>query len=106
MTNIVINIGPDTMKLSMEGHACYQMDGNDVVCSAASAMGQALVDAMFHTPDIRAVAKLERGNLFLKAHYREEQKGLIKNRMAVAMSGFRMLQEAYPENVSYTCQEG
>ena len=59
MTNIVINIGPDTMKLSMEGHACYRMDGNDVVCSAVSVLGQALADAMFHTPDIRAAAKME-----------------------------------------------
>ena len=59
MTNIVINIGPDTMKLSMEGHACYRMDGNDVVCSAVSVLGQALADAMFHTPDIRAAAKRE-----------------------------------------------
>ena len=105
MTKIVIHIGPDTMKLSMSGHACYRMDGNDVVCSAASVLGQALVDAIFHTPDIRAAAKLERGNLFLEAHYREEQKVCIKNRMAVALSGFQMLQSAYPENVSYTCQE-
>lgn len=57
MTNIVINIGPDTMKLSMSGHACYRMDGNDVVCSAVSVLGQALADAMFHAPDIRSTAK-------------------------------------------------
>ena len=106
MTNIVINIGPDTMKLSMSGHACYRMDGNDVVCSAVSVLGQALTDAMFHAPDIRSTAKMEKGNLFLEAHNRKEQREYIKNRLAVALSGFLMLQNAYPENVSYTCQEG
>ena len=57
MTNIVIHIGPDTMKLSMSGHACYRMDGNDVVCSAVSILGQALADAMFHVPDVWSTAK-------------------------------------------------
>ena len=105
MTNIVINIGPDTMKLSMEGHACYRMDGKDIVCSAVSVLGQALTDAMFHTPDIHVAAKMGKGTLCLEAHYRQEQREYIKNRLAVAMSGFQMLQDAYPENVAYTCQE-
>ncbi len=105
MTNIVINIGPDTMKLSMKGHACYRMDGKDIVCSAVSVLGQALADTMFHIPDIRVVTKMDKGTLFLEAHYRQEQREYIKNRLAVAMSGFQMLQNAYPENVSYICQE-
>lgn len=105
MTKVVINIGPDTMILSMRGHACYKMDGADIVCSAVSILGQALADTMFHTPNIRVVTKMDKGNLFLEAHYRKEQREYIKNRLAVAMSGFQMLRDAYPENVSYTCQE-
>lgn len=105
MTRIVIHVGEDFMRLSMEGHACYNLEGKDIVCSAVSILGQALVETMLQMPEVRNVAKMEKGNLYLETHYTVEQREKVKDRMELAINGFRMLQDAYPRNVSFTCQE-
>ena len=89
------------IKLSITGHAMYN-PGNDIVCSAASVLGQAAVTMVQNMQGVYTEANMGPGNLEMTAFGDAEK---IMDRLAVMTTGFRMLSEAYPDHVEFDCQE-
>ena len=89
------------IKLSITGHAMYN-PGNDIVCSAASVLGQAAVTMVQNMQGVYTEANMKPGNLEMIVFGDTEK---IMDRLAVMTTGFRMLSAAYPEYVEFDCQE-
>lgn len=89
------------IKLSIKGHAMYN-PGNDIVCSAASVLGQAAVTMVGNMKGVYSEAHMGPGNLEMTVFGDTEK---IMERLAVMTTGFQMLAAAYPEYVEFDCQE-
>lgn len=89
------------IKLSITGHAMYN-PGNDILCSAASMLGQAAVTMVGNMKGVYSEANMGSGKLEMTVFGDTEK---IMERLAVMITGFQMLEAAYPEYVEFDCQE-
>ncbi len=80
-----IEYSPDARRLRLTGHAGAGEPGRDIVCAALSILMYSLVAS-------GAEGRVERGEAELLLPDRD---------VDVALCGFRLLAESYPEYVSY-----
>lgn len=94
MTKISICMGPDTLSITMDGHAGFN-PGNDVVCAGLSAIMTALQGYLNNIP--------ERCTIITKPGHCVAQAPCDMRLISVfelAEIGFLQIEAAYPDNVS------
>lgn len=98
--------GEKSIRLTMNGHACFN-PGNDIVCAAASILSQTFLYAlcemgergeltMFHAEDERE-GEL---SVFARAESKTEKLMILYDAF---LPGFYALSENYPQNVNLMC---
>lgn len=92
--------------LDMEGHANAPREGDfDLVCCAASTIGQMLLYTLEQYNDSRGGIEkideeMEPGKLHIRARVKEWARVSVKTRFMIIRDGMEMLQDRYPEYIS------
>ncbi len=84
-----------THKLKVEGHAGYSECGNDIVCSAMSAISYALVGFLENTDTRYICEDMECGYLELSCPKGKDADAAFK----MALIGYMQVEKQYPRNV-------
>ena len=93
MIKVNITVSDDTYDISAEGHALFN-PGNDIVCSAVSALFYAFAGYLHNDSKVRrADIHLDSGDAKIKA------KGDIKQAFDVFIIGLLQIEKAYPDNL-------
>lgn len=95
---IKVNIATDNdeYRIEAEGHALFN-PGNDIVCSAVSALFYAFAGFLHNDSKVRrADIHLNSGDAKIKA------KGDIQQAFDVFMIGLLQIEKAYPDNLKIT----
>jgi uncharacterized protein YsxB (DUF464 family) len=91
--NITISIKNDDYNISANGHALFN-PGNDIVCSAVSALFYAFAGFLHNNSKVRrADVHLESGDAKIKAS------GDIKQAFDVFVIGLLQIEKSYPDNI-------
>lgn len=109
MVSVTVSINKNTYELDMHGHAEY-CPGNDIVCSACSALAGALIGWVHNNPKhIKKIYKMTgckdllpgAGRAYLKA------KGgkCLQSAFMTAVIGLCQVSLEYPKNVRVTINE-
>ena len=101
MTRVWFEEKGDSLRLYISGHACYDSNGNDIVCAAASALGFALLGFLEQRDNGGAIDcdwLVESGRLDVTATRNPETDIAFE----MAMVGLCQLERKYPENVRIT----
>ena len=94
----------DWNRLTMEvdGHAGYAEKGKDIVCAAASMLAGALGGVLEEAKSrgrCDMTSRDEDGHSVIRAAPRMGNVAEVKAYFRMAVTGFRMLQEQYPEHI-------
>lgn len=94
MIKILITHGDDRIKVSIKGHAGYNLDGKDVVCAGVSALAQGILEYLDSLKLVRRFT-VKKGHL-----------SMVLTRTAVALHMVRMLvgtcksiENSYPNTI-------
>lgn len=94
MIKVNITVSDDTYDISAEGHALFN-PGNDIVCSAVSALFYAFAGYLHNDSKVRrADIHLDSGDAKIKA------KGDIKQAFDVFIIGLLQIEKAYPSFIN------
>lgn len=96
MISACANDNGKELALCMEGHAGFAEQGKDIVCAAASMLGQALVSALEGVSGITLNVRISPGKLYVEATSTPETRAMFK----VAAAGLSDLAKKYPQNVN------
>ena len=103
---IRVKIDMTDFVLDMEGHAEAPREGEyDLVCCAASTIGQLLLYSLEeykdrHAGDLKIEEGMESGKMHIRAKAKEWARVSILQRYRMIREGFEMLQERYPEYIA------
>lgn len=97
MITVVVEKRNGELALSMNGHAGFAKLGDDIVCAAASMLGQALLYALEGVAEINLESVARSGHLYLRFTETEQTKAML----SVAEAGLMQLAEEYPKHVEY-----
>jgi uncharacterized protein YsxB (DUF464 family) len=94
----------------VKGHAGFDELGKDIVCAGASMYAMGLAQSVLQ---MRQAGKLQKipnlkvknGEVFIVAKPRPEHEAELRHYFYMAQVGFKLLQEAYPENISLKMYE-
>lgn len=99
MINVNITVKNDEYLIKAEGHALFN-PGNDIVCSAVSALFYAFAGFLHNSSVVRrADVHLNSGNAKIKA------RGDIQQAFDMFMIGLLQIEKAYPSNLLIECEE-
>ncbi len=99
-----IEFKPETFELKIEGHAGHGNKGEDIVCSAISALFYTLAASLTQSANMlkkAPIIKDKDGNGYLKCKPKEEYAGNIARSYWTILVGFEMIAAQYPENVKF-----
>ena len=101
MTRIILNSQPDSLDLSIIGHAGSCPDGPDTVCAAASMLACALMERLERIRDELCELHIDysSGRCEISARASGAECGRLHDTVEVAMSGFDLLAAAFPKSV-------
>lgn len=103
MIRIDITETEQEYKLIMSGHADYN-PGNDIVCAAASILGQTAVQVMYELEDAGQVEMIHdivsNGQIYLEVKVAGSESMLFE-RMKTIRTGFELLSSTYPDHVRF-----
>lgn len=85
-------------EVDIVGHAEYDFTGKDIVCSAVSALGFTLANAVLNTECDNDV-HMEPGNIHIVVDATEEALPRLDTVMQTIKDGYCMLANKYPDNV-------
>ena len=95
--------------LDMDGHAKSGPYGSDIVCAAESMLSQALLQTLFDMQEESGWLKVdctgvaEGGRMRISGKtYRQDVHDAVASCLRMAMTGFRMLEEKYPDHIKVT----
>ena len=91
---ITITHLPD--RIIIEGHANYAPHGQDIVCSAVSALAQTLIASVEELTDSECPAEIEPGKIIMGLGNLSEQAMLLVSSFFV---GIKMIADTYPQHV-------
>jgi uncharacterized protein YsxB (DUF464 family) len=94
MIHVCFSDSGKQLSLCMQGHAQHN-PGNDIVCAAASALGQTLVFALEGVEDITLDVRASKGNLYVAATPTAETVTMF----SMTHTGLLALGKKYPKNV-------
>lgn len=93
MINIKVSVKDDDYSVEAEGHALFN-PGNDIVCSAVSALFYAFAGFLHNSSVVkRADIHLNSGDAKIKA------RGDIQQAFDMFMIGLLQIEKAYPNNI-------
>ena len=93
MIKVNIIVSDDTYDISAEGHALFN-PGNDIVCSAVSALFYAFAGFLYNDSKVRRFGiHLDSGDAKIEA------KGDIRQAFDVFVIGLLQIEKSYPDNV-------
>lgn len=99
MINVEIIVSDDTYNISAQGHALFN-PGNDIVCSAVSALFYAFAGYLHNDSNVRrADIHLDSGDAKIKA------KGDIRQAFDVFIIGLLQIEKAYPSFIHIELNE-
>lgn len=97
MINVIIKRHKNEYELSMNGHADYSRNGNDIVCASASTIAYTLWGFLENCPEVVDIDTLEReGELEISC---TADKTICRTAFYMAAIGLLQLEKAYPKNV-------
>lgn len=103
---IKVRIDMIDFTLDMEGHAGAKKAGDefDLVCCAASTLGQLLLYTLEEYNDVsdgleRIDESMESGKLHIRARAKEWARQHVRTRFKLIREGMEMLAERYPEYI-------
>ena len=100
MINITFN--PNTLELSLAGHADYGKKGEDIVCSAVSTLfytlGQALIESENMLEEFPTIND-DDGNGFISCKPKPEYEGNIARTYWTILIGFQLIEQNYKDFV-------
>ncbi len=103
MTKVFYREYYDNIIINIEGHSGYAQMGSDVVCAGISTLTFALVNALLDEEaggNIRLNKKIiDEGVVDLEIRRFSFSKSRIDGIISLAMTGFYMLEESYPDYV-------
>jgi uncharacterized protein YsxB (DUF464 family) len=97
MISVTVGLYCDEFSFAMEGHAGYN-PGNDIVCSAASALGQALYGYLDNNRDKIAVDRMDKGKG--EMHISVKGDTSLLPAFEVVTLGLMQIAKKYPEHVA------
>jgi len=95
---VVVDKRDGELTLSMNGHAGFAKLGDDIVCAAASMLGQALLYALEGVENIRLDSVVRSGHMWLRVTDTKQTRAML----SVAEAGLKQLAAEYPKCVEYT----
>ena len=99
MIKVNITVSDDMYDISAEGHALFN-PGNDIVCSAVSALFYAFAGFLYNDSKVRRFGiHLDSGDAKIKA------KGDIKQAFDVFIIGLLQIEKAYPSFIHIDLNE-
>ena len=84
------------LSVQVDGHAGFAKLGKDIVCAAASSLGQALVCALGGVEGIDGEARISNGGLTVSCTATIQTRAMF----SMCLAGFVMLSQKYPANVT------
>ena len=108
MVSAEVKINRNTYELNMQGHAGY-CPGNDIVCSACSALAAALIGWVYNNPKhIKRVYRLTGCEEMLpgagRAQLRLRGDRCLRSAFMTAVIGLAQIAQAFPKNVTVDLQ--
>ena len=97
MISVTVGLYCDKFSFAMEGHAGYN-PGNDIVCSAASALGQALYGYLDNNRDKITVDRMDKDKG--QMHISIKGNASLLPAFEVVILGLMQIAKKYPEHVS------
>ena len=95
---------PEHYRLTVKGHAGYDVPGKDIVCAGVSALTCTLAEdiialegSLREPPHIL----LDEGNAEIECKPRSNQKSIVRLVMNSVCAGFAMMADKYSEHVTY-----
>jgi uncharacterized protein YsxB (DUF464 family) len=89
----------DKAILKVEGHSFKALKGEDIVCSAVSALAQTFAGGVQNNLGAKVTGKLESGDCHLEVSVTPENFAALKLVYRIFRFGFQKIQESYPEQV-------
>ena len=104
MTRVTYSNDGRVFKLGLEGHAGYDNEGKDIVCSSISTITYMLTNELLvHCDSIFCNHSLKSGDVKISAHARNEiGMTVCEVLFNAAVRTLKGLAKMYPENVSFT----
>jgi len=108
---IRVRIDVNDLTMEMEGHAnAPRVGDSDLVCCAASTIGQLLVYSLEEYSDrhggaVKLQEEMEKGKLHVHAICKEWARVSVRTRYHIAAEGMEMLQEKYPAYIRIDHEE-
>jgi uncharacterized protein YsxB (DUF464 family) len=102
---IDITFRPETMELTVSGHANYGKKGKDIVCSAVSALFYTLYESLTESEEMlhtEAVFSDVEGEGYICCHPKEEYRGNVELIYWTILNGLQMVADNYPKHVKLT----
>ena len=105
MTTVTIDSRGPVHEITIKGHACYDLTGHDIVCSACSMLTYTLassVTAMEEAGAVQAMTvELNAGDAYIRAVANENlhDSARLQAIIDTIRTGFQLLANKYPMNV-------
>lgn len=99
---IRITFTPETLELSIKGHAKHGKKGEDIVCAAVSTLFYTLGEALSESREMltkEAVFKDENGKGLISCVPKPEYEGNIARTYWTILTGLQLLEKNYKKNV-------
>lgn len=95
----------DRLLITVEGHSGFGQPGEDIVCAGVSVLSYTLLNCMLDeeaASNIKLIRKIVRnGYIHLEIEYFDFSKSRVKGIFDACITGLLMLEENYPEYVSF-----
>ena len=101
MITIKCKRAEESFELTIEGHACYAPEGQDIVCAAVSVLIQALADSLDSVTESFNISFTKNQITKIKASGKNVR--LVLNTI---LTGLTLVQAQYPDNVKLTVSPG
>jgi uncharacterized protein YsxB (DUF464 family) len=101
MTNIRCENDRGNFTIDIEGHAGYN-PGNDIVCASASILAYTLENALANTVEsnLTVINDEDNGEIHIKVKSTRDNQNEIKTIVTTVMTGYELLEDQYPANIS------
>lgn len=106
---ITVQYSPKQRKLRIKGHAGYKPPGEDIVCAAASMIFYNLAQVLMEYDKEQTMTKpveMKYGDVsVIRAYPKAAVEAWVDHDFYFALTGFRLLENQYPEHVNVVITE-
>lgn len=102
---IDIQFNPNTLELSIDGHANYAESGYDIVCSACSILFFTLAESLEQSKKMLLSdpkISMENGNGKISCEVKPMYRNTVMRSYWTILNGFQIMADNYPDNVKFS----